>query len=365
LGGPIESSFVIGATSWPALRDGLWGAAHLGDHPGCDPSGAARGRAFSEPDGVRLSRTTDTLAVEPAPAATGPAVAPLVSVIVPHYDDLVGLDRCLFALERQTYPRDRFEIVVGDNNSPVGVEAVADVVQGRARLTVVTEKGAGPARNGALALSRHDVLAFTDSDCVPDPQWLVRGVAALNDFDLVGGDVVIFPADPNCVNAVEAFEMIFAFDNKSFVQEKGFSVTANLFTRRSIFESVGWFARSTLSEDVEWCRRAVSAGFRLGYRGDALVEHPARPTWGDVCKKTRRMEVEMFALKVDSTPSRLRWLLRLLAYPLSAIAHTPKVLSSPRLTTSRQKIGALFILYRIRLFRARVALGLLLSRRTA
>ena len=179
-------------------------------------------------------------------------MAPLVSVIVPHYNDLAGLDRCLSALERQTYPRDRFEIVVGDNNSPVGAEAVAGVVQGRARLTVVTEKGAGPARNGALALSRHEVLAFTDSDCVPDPRWLIRGVAALDDFDLVGGDVVIFPADPDRVNAVEAFEMIFAFDNKSFVQDKGFSVTANLFTRRSIFERVGWFARSTLSEDVEW-----------------------------------------------------------------------------------------------------------------
>ena len=73
----------------------------------------------------------------------------------------------------------------------------------------------------------------------------------------------------------------------------------------------------------------------------------------------------MFALEVNSTLSRLRWLLRLMAYPLSAVAHTPKVLSSPRLTNAAQKMGALFILYRIRLFRARVGLGLLLSRGTA
>ena len=42
----------------------------------------------------------------------------MVSVVVPHYADLVGLDRCLATLAAQTYPRDRVEIVVADNGSP-------------------------------------------------------------------------------------------------------------------------------------------------------------------------------------------------------------------------------------------------------
>ena len=85
---------------------------------------------------------------------------PHVSVIVPHYQDLDGLALCLAALDAQTYPRDRFEIVIADNNSPCGLEAVEKVIAGRAKLVSVLEKGAGPARNGAVAASRGEVLAF-------------------------------------------------------------------------------------------------------------------------------------------------------------------------------------------------------------
>ena len=79
-----------------------------------------------------------------------------VSVIVPHYDDLQGLDICLSALAKQSLPKAEFEIIVADNNSPQGLEGVARVVAGRARLISIVEKGAGPARNGGAAGSAHD-----------------------------------------------------------------------------------------------------------------------------------------------------------------------------------------------------------------
>ena len=65
-------------------------------------------------------------------------VPPFVSVIVPHFNDLGGLVLCLADLERQTWPRDRFEIVVADNASPQGEAAVAAAIDGRARLVIVT-----------------------------------------------------------------------------------------------------------------------------------------------------------------------------------------------------------------------------------
>jgi glycosyltransferase involved in cell wall biosynthesis len=102
-----------------------------------------------------------------------------VSVIMPHYEDLDGLRKCLAALDAQTYPRHDFEIVVGDNGSPSGPDNVANVIAGRARLVTIGERGAGPARNGAVAASSGEILAFTDSDCVPEPQWLSAGLAAL------------------------------------------------------------------------------------------------------------------------------------------------------------------------------------------
>ena len=87
-----------------------------------------------------------------------------ISVIIPHFNDLGGLAKCLEALSIQTYPRDRFEIIVADNNSPQGQDAVAAVIAGRARMVVVAQKGAGPARNGAVEVASGRLLAFIDSD---------------------------------------------------------------------------------------------------------------------------------------------------------------------------------------------------------
>ena len=61
-----------------------------------------------------------------------PSDLPFVSVIIPHYQDLTGLKLCLASLDAQTYPRDRFDVVLADNNSPVGPAAVEQLVAGRA-----------------------------------------------------------------------------------------------------------------------------------------------------------------------------------------------------------------------------------------
>ncbi|MDB5462770.1 MAG: hypothetical protein JWP23_1159, partial [Phenylobacterium sp.] len=145
------------------------------------------------------------------------ASAPKVSVIVPHYRDLSGLALCLSALGRQSYPKDRFEVIVADNASPEGPAAVAEVIAERARLVVVPEKGAGPARNGGVTASSGDVLAFIDSDCVAEPSWIEEGVKALESFDFVGGRVRVLVADPARVTPVEAFERVFAFDFKTYI----------------------------------------------------------------------------------------------------------------------------------------------------
>ena len=69
----------------------------------------------------------------------------VISVVIPHYNDLENLVRCLDSLRRQKFPRNQFEIVVSDNNSTGGVTAVQRIAPD---VTVVAaaEQGAGPAR---------------------------------------------------------------------------------------------------------------------------------------------------------------------------------------------------------------------------
>lgn len=295
------------------------------------------------------------------PAATKDA-ATFISVIIPHYQDLTGLGICLDALEAQTLPRDRFEIVVADNNSPVGMAAVEGVARGRARVVLVTEKGAGPARNGAVAASVGGVLAFIDSDCVAEPQWLAEGVAGLERFDLVGGRVTVLVGDEHAMTPPEAFERVFAFDFKTYIEKKGFTGAGNMFCRRELFDRVGGF-RVGLSEDVEWSRRAVSMGARLGYAPGAACGHPARVTWDQLIGKWRRLNVETFGLMEGQPGRRGRWLARNLLMPLSALAHTPKVLRSPALNTGAQRLDALVTLYRLRWWRMVDAIRLLAETR--
>jgi glycosyltransferase involved in cell wall biosynthesis len=288
------------------------------------------------------------------------ASAPKVSVIVPHYRDLGGLALCLSALGRQGYPKDRFEVIVADNASPEGPAAVAEVIAGRARLVVVPEKGAGPARNGGVAASSGEVLAFIDSDCVAEPAWISEGVKALESFDFVGGRVRVLVADPERVTPVEAFERVFAFDFKTYIERKGFTGAGNLFCPRPMFDRVGGFTTG-VSEDVEWSRRAQAAGFSLGYAPLAAVGHPARRSWAELVAKWRRINAETWGLSAGGPARRLRWALRTLLLPASAVIHAAKVIASPELSSVGQRLGAIAVLFRIRFWRFGDSFRLLFS----
>ena len=283
-------------------------------------------------------------------------MSPRVSVIVPHYSDLAGLEACLAALGRQTVAPD--EIVVADNNSPQGEAAIAAVIAGRGRLVVVAERGAGPARNGGVAASSSQLLAFTDSDCLPEPGWLEAGLSALRSADFVGGAMRVLVADETALTPPEAFERVFAFDNRDYVERKGFTVTANLFCARALFDDVGGF-RVGVPEDLEWCGRAQAKGYRIGYAADAVVGHPARRTWPELERKWKRLNAEAFGMAAGGPRGRLRWLLKALALPVSALAHMPKALSSPALPAPIDRWNAAKTLWRLRCWRMIDSLRLL------
>ena len=96
----------------------------------------------------------------PTHSGTGCDGNPLMSVIIPHYNDLANLDRCMRLLMAQTLPRSQFEVVVADNNSHCGLEEVERVCgqlaqvslrPSRARAQPATPRLRPPA--GAISLS--------------------------------------------------------------------------------------------------------------------------------------------------------------------------------------------------------------------
>jgi glycosyltransferase involved in cell wall biosynthesis len=274
---------------------------------------------------------------------------PFVSVVIPHYNDLENLARCLDRLERQTWPRDSFEVIVADNNSRCGLDAVR-ATAGRARVVPAPIQGAGPARNAGVAAARGAILAFIDSDCFAEPGWLAAGVAALDHYDYVGGEVVTDIADPGAMSIAEAYEAVFAFRFRKYIERERFSGTGNLFVPRRVFERTGPF-RAGVSEDKEWCLRANGAGFRLGYAGEAIVAHPARRTFRELMAKWDRVVVESYLLEREKSFGHLRWIARIVATAGSPLPHSIMVLRHQRLSGPANKLKGLAGLAAIRLYR--------------
>jgi glycosyltransferase involved in cell wall biosynthesis len=215
-----------------------------------------------------------------------------VSVIIPVYNDAERLGLCLRALSVQTYPQDHYEVIVIDNDS---AESIAPVVAAFAHVRVAFEGYRGPAaaRNRGIAEARGDIIAFTDSDCIPAPDWIQQGVTYLHSVPncgLVAGKVEIFAADPQHPNAVELYEQLTAYDQKRYLQESRFGATANVFTFKSVIEDVGTLnpKMEIYREDVEWGQRVFAAGYAQVYGETAVVAHPARRTLSDLSKKLAR-----------------------------------------------------------------------------
>ncbi|HWC30099.1 MAG TPA: glycosyltransferase [Dehalococcoidia bacterium] len=230
--------------------------------------------------------------LQPFTAATSSADLPFVSVIIPVYNDAERLALCLQALEEQSYPSDRYEVIAVDNGS---VESIEPVVRGFPHAIASFEAAPGSyvARNRGLGLARGSVLAFTDSDCIPQRDWLLEGVLKLRETPgcgLVGGRIDISFADEREPTAVEFFDSLWGFPQEVYVLKDRCTVTANLIAYREAFERAGPFDRRLKSGgDREWCGRAVASGYEIAYADRSAVSHPARRTLDELSRKTRRV----------------------------------------------------------------------------
>jgi glycosyltransferase involved in cell wall biosynthesis len=259
---------------------------------------------------------------------------PQVAVIIPHYDDIPRLRRCLAALVGQNCKD--IEIIVADNGTLAGLGGV-QAEYPDIHFVVQPERGAAAARNAGVAASTAPWVAFLDADCVPAANWLsrVRDIAVGPKDMITGGRVAVFDETPPPRSGAEAFETVFAFDQKDYVERKGFSVTANLVASRATVEAVGPF-KPGISEDLEWCRRAAARGHILRYDSCLSVAHPTRSDWPALRRKWLRLTEESFALIRKRRLGHIRWALKALLMPPSVVAHGIRVLRHPSLSTAER-----------------------------
>src|SRR5262249_27203672 len=216
---------------------------------------------------------------------------PPVSVIVPFYGTNVSaLLRCVQALLNQDYPRDLITVIVVDNNE---ISRFSPSMFGdHCKLFHEPRPGSYAARNRGITESSDEIIAFTDSDCVPQRSWISAGVRALAETTtpvIVGGPIVV-DFHSNIVKTVcEVLDSIIHHRQSEYIFEHGFAATANLFVRRSVISNHGQFdARFYSGGDREFGQRLASAGVAIIMANDAVIIHPARAHFMDLLQKGLR-----------------------------------------------------------------------------
>lgn len=200
------------------------------------------------------------------------------SIVIPVYNDAERLKKTLDALALQAQNRETVEVFVVDNGSDDGSDEIAKKYSFVTLLREVKNLGSPySARNRGIEKAKGDVIVLLDSKCTPSEQWLSAGLTDLKrlNADLIGGCVRFELDSP--VTTAKLYDSIVNVQMKQAIEERGVAMGGNLFIRRKVFDTIGFFPEGIRSGgDLDWTYKATSNNFVLKYSTNAIVYYPAR-----------------------------------------------------------------------------------------
>lgn len=188
---------------------------------------------------------------------------PIISVVIPTFNRKVILGKALAALAEQTLPADQYEVIVIDDGSTDGTDAMVESLDVPYTLVYLRQERSGPAaaRNHGVRIANGDLIVFIDSDIVVTPDFLAAHLESHTDENVIGHGPVIHTDnldDPTSatMKITDISRAFFATGNVSI--RKNHLVEAGLFDED--FVEYGW-------EDLEF-------GIRLRERNLRAVKVP-------------------------------------------------------------------------------------------
>jgi GT2 family glycosyltransferase len=193
----------------------------------------------------------------------------LISVIIPtyHRNDLLAKCLDLLAPGVQTFPADKYQVIVSDDGYKTTAEEMIRERYPWVKWFAGPRKGPASNRNNGAKYAQGEWLAFTDDDCLPSPNWLSSYAEAFTGESLAL-EGAIHPDG----------------DYKQDLSECPINLTggcfwsANIAVKRSLFEEIGGFDSNyslALGEDVDLQKR-LSALTKISFVPNARVDHPVR-----------------------------------------------------------------------------------------
>ena len=221
---------------------------------------------------------------------------PFVTVVVVTYNSERTVGETLSSLADQTYPDDRYEVLVVDGGSSDGTEALAD--EYGAAFHVVEGGTIGACRNHGIDLAEGDYVAFTDSDCAVPATWLRSHVDRLAEAEDhiagVGGPNRPFPDDPPFAKLVGSLQgtmfgsggspQSHAIDR---VREVRSVACCNVCYDAAVFDEHRFDGDINVGEDAEFHFRLSEAGYRFRFDPAIAVSHHLSADFASFTKKSR------------------------------------------------------------------------------
>jgi len=201
------------------------------------------------------------------------------TVIIPSFNRAAQLAKALRALARQRPVPGGFEVIVVDDGGdpPLDERSLAADSGGACRVLRTANGGPAAARNLAARHARGRILAFTDDDCEPDPDWLA-GLVRRHDSSaaplVVGGRTVNrLSSNPFAATSQNLITIGYAHYNRDPERARFFASNNLSIPRREFAQLGGFDERFRTAEDRDLCDRWLHAGRTMTYAPECVIHH--------------------------------------------------------------------------------------------
>ena len=218
-----------------------------------------------------------------------------ISVIIPVFQDKDGLIDTVNSLIAQDFPKDRYEVIIVDNNSQDDTkQAAMELRKAHPDLIKVVYQdqiqNSYATRNAGVKAAKGDIYCFIDADMKAEVDYLAN---ISRHFDK-NEELMYFGCNVKILKTASTVSAKMnrnsGFKIKKYFEKSNFVVTACLSVRGKIFEQVGYFDdRLESGGDKEFGQRVHAAGFKQHYDHDLVLYHPSRSTYASMLKKYKRI----------------------------------------------------------------------------
>lgn len=232
---------------------------------------------------------------QPVDATTATSFLPMLSVVVPIYNGEADLPELINCLLSQTYPKERVEYLLVDNNSSDRTLTILKTSAENCPITIrlLSEnqiQSSYAARNTAIRAATGEIIVFTDADCRPQPQWLNALIKLFvnKEVIIVAGEILALPGTTLLEQHADREETL--SQKHTLAHARPYGQTANLAVRRIALEKAGLFRPYlTTGGDADICWRILGENIgRLEFAPDAIVQHRHRATLQELQNQWRR-----------------------------------------------------------------------------